>query len=155
MHPSAHNIIAWLVRALAAAFIFSGSHKLSDLPGTIKMVGGLGLPGWFAYLIGGAELLGGIDLLVPPTMRPAALGLIIIVPGALFTHATRIPGGRAKGVLALLVRHRAAPGWPGTRIAGAANRLFYCNLPGSKAPALGRATPAAEPSPRPRVANCY
>lgn len=100
MSTSGRHIIAWLMRALlAAAFISSGFHKLSDLPGTSKMFGGLGLPGWFAYLIGGAELL----------------GLIIIMLAALFMHANGIPGGLAKGVpaLAMLVLLVIAPGQPG------------------------------------------
>lgn len=66
------------------------------------MFGGLGLPEWSAYLIGGTELLGGIGLLLPATVRPAARGLIIIL-GAVFMHATRIPGGLAKGVPALVL----------------------------------------------------
>lgn len=65
------------------------------------MFGGLGLPGFFAYLIAGGEVLGGLGLLVPRFVRPAALGLIIIMVGAVFMHATRIPGGLAKGVPAL------------------------------------------------------
>ncbi|GAC1587829.1 MAG: hypothetical protein NVS3B25_04050 [Hymenobacter sp.] len=103
MSPSVRNIIAWILQGLLAAlYIFSGGHKLLDLAGTTAMFEGLGLPGWFAALIGGAELLGGIGLLLPRTVRPAALGLIVIMIGALFMHATKIPGGLAKGVPAML-----------------------------------------------------
>jgi putative oxidoreductase len=103
MSPSVRNIIAWILQALLAAmFIFSGFNKLSHGPDTAKMFGSMGFPGWFAYLIGGAELLGGIGLLVPRTVRPAALGLIIIMLGAVFMHATKIPGGIAKGMPALV-----------------------------------------------------
>ncbi|GAB3857498.1 hypothetical protein GCM10028822_31270 [Hymenobacter terrigena] len=104
MSPSVRNIIAWILQALLAAmFIFSGAHKLLDLPGTMKMFEGLGMPGWFAGLIGGAEVLGGIGLLVPRTVRLAAMGLIIIMIGAVFMHATKIPGGLAKGVPAIVL----------------------------------------------------
>lgn len=103
MSPSVRNIIAWILQALLAAmFIYSGAHKLMDLAGTTSMFVGMGMPGWFAALIGGAELLGGIGLLVPRTVRPAALGLIIIMLGAVFMHATKIPGGLANGVPALV-----------------------------------------------------
>lgn len=103
MSPSVRNIVAWILQALLAAmFIFSGGHKLMDLAGTTKMFESMGMPGWFAGLIGGAELLGGIGLLVPRTVRPAALGLIIIMIGAVFMHATKIPGGLAKGVPAIV-----------------------------------------------------
>ena len=98
MSPSVRNIIAWLLQALLAAmFIYGGSQKLLNLDGTMTMFGQLGLPGWFGGLIGGAELLGGIGLLVPRTVRPAAMGLIVIMIGAIVMHATKIPGGLAKG----------------------------------------------------------
>ncbi|MBD2769464.1 DoxX family protein [Hymenobacter sp. BT664] len=104
MNPSARNIIAWILQALlAAAFIMSGFSKLSHGPDTVKMFSNLGFPGWFAYFIGGAELLGGIGLLIPRTVRPAALGLIVIMIGAAVLHATKIPGGLAKGVPALVL----------------------------------------------------
>lgn len=103
MSSSVRNIIAWILQALLAAmFIYSGAHKLMDLAGTTKMFEGLGLPSWFAALIGGAEVLGGIGLLVPRTVRPAALGLIIIMIGAVFMHATKIPGGLAGGTAAIV-----------------------------------------------------
>lgn len=120
MSPSARNIIAWILQILLAiVFIKYGFSKLSDLPGTMKMFGSLGLPGWMAYLIGGAELLGGIGLLLPQTVRPAAIGLILVMLGALVMHATKIPGGIGGGafagalllglVIVLLLRRPARP----------------------------------------------
>ena len=104
MSPSVRNIFAWILQALlAAVFIMSGFKKLSDLPATIGMFGSLGLPGWMAYVIGGGELLGGIGLLVPRTVRPAAMGLIIIMLGAVVMHLTKIPGGIGKGVPAIVL----------------------------------------------------
>ena len=64
------------------------------------MFGGLGLPAVLGTVVGAAELLGGIGLLIPRTVRPAAIGLIIIMIGALVMHATKIPGGIAGGVFA-------------------------------------------------------
>ena len=106
MSASARNIIAWILQVLLGlAFIASGVHKFMDLPGTVGMFSGLGLPGALAYVIASAEVLGGIGLLLPRFVRPAALGLIIIMVGAVVMHATKIPGGLAKGVpaIALLV----------------------------------------------------
>lgn len=104
MSPSVRNIIAWILQALlAVAFIKSGFDKLSHGPETAKMFGSLGLPDWFGYFIGGAELLGGIGLLVPRTVRPAAIGLITIMIGAVVMHATKIPDGLAKGVPAMVI----------------------------------------------------
>lgn len=103
MSPSVRNIIAWILQALlAASFIYAGSQKLMALDGTMAMFGKLGLPGWFGGFIGVAEVLGGIGLLVPRMVRPAALGLIVIMLGAVFMHATKIPGGLANGTPAMV-----------------------------------------------------
>lgn len=90
------------------------------LDSTMGIFGSLGLPGWFGGFIGGAELLGGIGLLIPRLVRPAALGLIVIMLGAVFMHATKIPGGLDNGVpalvsLALLVVLLALRSRPGAR----------------------------------------
>lgn len=104
MSPSTRNIIAWILQVLLGlAFIASGFNKLRDLPATINMFGSMGLPSLLAYVIGGAELLGGIGLLVPRLTRLAAIGLLIIMIGAVFMHATKIPGGLAGGKPALVL----------------------------------------------------
>jgi uncharacterized membrane protein YphA (DoxX/SURF4 family) len=102
---STRNIIAWILQILlAVAFIASGGNKLLHLADTIKGFGGMGFPSWFAYFIAGAEVLGGIGLLVPRFTRPAALGLILIMIGAAYVHATKIPGGLLpKGLPALVL----------------------------------------------------
>jgi len=91
---SSRNTIAWILQILLAlAFIASGGNKLLHLADTVKGFGGMGFPSWFAYLIAGAEVLGGIGLLVPRFTRLAAAGLAVIMVGAAFVHATKIPGG--------------------------------------------------------------
>ncbi|WP_223649224.1 DoxX family protein [Hymenobacter psoromatis] len=104
MTASTRNIIAWILQALLAfAFTASGINKFLHLPATTSMFEGLGMPAWFTHFIASAEVLGGIGLLVLRFVRPAALGLIFIMLGAVFMHATRIPGGIAKGVPALVL----------------------------------------------------
>ena len=107
---STRNTIAWILQILLAlAFIASGGNKLLHLADTVKGFGGMGFPSWFAYFIAGAEVLGGIALLVPGFVRLAAAGLILIMIGAAYVHATKIPGGLlpngapALGLLVLLV----------------------------------------------------
>ncbi|TPG66412.1 DoxX family protein [Hymenobacter nivis] len=119
MSASTRNIIAWILQVLLGlAFIASGVKKFMDLPGTVGMFGSLGLPGALAYVVAGAEVLGGIGLLVPRFTRLAAAGLVIIMIGAVIIHATKIPGGLAGGVpaivllvllLLLIVLRRPAP----------------------------------------------
>ena len=117
---AARNIIAWVLQVLIGlAFIFSGGNKLLNLDDTVGMFGKMGLPAVVTYLVAGGELLGGIGLLIPRFVRPAAAGLIIIMIGAAFMHATKIPGGLLpKGLAALgllvglaliLVLRRAEP----------------------------------------------
>jgi len=107
MAASTRNIIAWILQVLlAVAFIASGGNKLVHLADTVKGFGGMGFPNWFAYFIAGAEVLGGIGLLVPRFTRAAALGLMLIMIGAAYVHATKIPGGLLPNgfpALALLV----------------------------------------------------
>lgn len=88
------NIVSWILQVLIGlAFVFSGGNKFLHLADTISMFGKLGLPVAVAYLVAGGEVLGGIGLLVPRLVRPAALGLLLIMLGAAFMHATKIPGG--------------------------------------------------------------
>lgn len=103
MSASFRNTIAWILQVgLGLFFIFAGFNKLRDLPATIGMFGNIGLPIVLAYVVGGAELLGGIGLLVPRLTRLAAVGLLIIMIGAVFMHITKIPGGLAGGIPALV-----------------------------------------------------
>lgn len=104
MSASTRNVLAWVLQGLAAlAFIGSGANKLLHLPQTVAMFGQLGLPGWLAYLVAGGEVLGGIGLLVPRFTRLAAAGLVPIMLGAAFMHATKIPGGLLPNGLPALV----------------------------------------------------
>ncbi|MBC6696845.1 DoxX family protein [Hymenobacter puniceus] len=104
MTASTRNIIAWILQVLLGlAFIASGGRKLMDLPNTVAMFGSMGIPGALAYVVAGAELLGGIGLLIPRFVRPAALGLVIIMLGAVVMHATKIPGGLAGGIPAIVL----------------------------------------------------
>lgn len=104
MSPSTRNIVAWVLQGLLGlAFIASGIKKFTDLPGTIGMFSNLGLPGIVAYLVAGGEVLGGIGLLVPRFTRVAAMGLLLIMLGAVVMHATKIPGGIANGVPAIVL----------------------------------------------------
>lgn len=104
MSSSVRNIVAWVLQVLLGlAFIASGFKKFTDLAGTVAMFSGIGLPGALAYVVAGAEVLGGIGLLVPRFTRPAALGLLVVMLGAVVMHATKIPGGLANGVPALVL----------------------------------------------------
>ena len=102
MSFSIHSAVVWLLRGLlAVAFVAAGGAKFGQQPGVVSAFSSTGLPSWFFYLIAGAEVLGGLALLVPRLMRRAAVGLLAIMLGAVFMHATRIPGGVAGGLFSL------------------------------------------------------
>ena len=104
MSTSTRNIIAWVLQVLLGlAFIASGFKSLTDLPGTVNTFKNFGLPGGLAYVIGGAEILGGIGLLVPRFTRLAAIGLCVIMMGAVVMHIIIIPGGLAGGIPAMIL----------------------------------------------------
>jgi len=57
------------------------------LPGTVGYFESLGLPGFTAYAVVAAEVLGGAALIAGVHARWAALGLIPVLLGATFVHA--------------------------------------------------------------------
>ena len=90
MSLSVPNSSARIVRALrAASFVWGGAQKRQNLDGTMALFGQWVLPGWFSGFIGGARLLGGVGLRVPRTVRPAGLGLLPMMIGAVLTRAVR------------------------------------------------------------------
>lgn len=108
------NIILWVVQGLLAlAFLLAGAMKssqpLDKLGKQMSWVNGT--PATIVRLIGIAELLGAIGLIVPeltgilPWLTlAAAAGLAVIMVGAVFTHiAHKEYSGIAPGFILLLL----------------------------------------------------
>ena len=57
------------------------------VPGTVQYFESLGLPGFTAYLTIGAEVLGGIALILGAQTRLVSVALIPVLLGALWAHA--------------------------------------------------------------------
>jgi hypothetical protein len=97
----------WIVQGLLAlVFLFAGGLKLV-LP-LEKLTGPVPLPGPFVRLLGVAEVLGGIGLVLPgllrirPGLTPlAAAGLVLIMTGA--TVITLVGGDVALALIPLVV----------------------------------------------------
>ena len=78
--------------ALVALYIGAGGvAKLAGVPYVHSSFPRLGLPPWFGYLIGVCEVVGSIALFVRPLSALAALGLLVIMVGATYYHATFTP----------------------------------------------------------------
>lgn len=73
----------WISHALLKLLVFT-------LPGTAHFFESVGLPGWLAYPVFAAELLGGLAMLLGLYARHVALGLLPILVVATFVH---VPNG--------------------------------------------------------------
>ncbi len=71
---------------LSLAVIAAGSFKLMGTEEMHASFGMMGLPAWFGYFIGAAEVAGGIGLYIRRTSAWAAAGLLIIFLGAIYFH---------------------------------------------------------------------
>ena len=76
----------WTVRILKAlltlGFLGAGAAKLANAEQASAQAAELGLPGWFMLFIGVCEVAGAIGLWVPRCVIAAAVGLGIIMVGA-------------------------------------------------------------------------
>jgi DoxX-like family len=109
---STMNVALWVVQGLLAAlFLFAGGAKL--VLTLDQMAGPVALPGWFLRLLGVAEVLGALGLVLPgllrirPGLTPlASAGLVIIMIGA--TVVTLAGGMVAVALMNLVVALLAA-----------------------------------------------
>lgn len=93
--------IGLLIARLGLAYIFieHSLQKLSNIPGSVKFFGHLGLPmpTFTLYLVCGVELLGGICMLLGVFTEIAGLLLAVDMLGVIITVRT---GPMAHGILA-------------------------------------------------------
>jgi len=80
-------VIKGICLSVALAFISTEIGKLAHDADMRQFFLSSGLPVWFLYFIMIAETAGAIGLLVKKTVAPAALGLAVIMVGAIATHA--------------------------------------------------------------------
>lgn len=71
--------------------LMGGSVKLMGNPMALESFSKLGLPGWFAIFIGVSEVAGALGIWIRRTSFWAALGIGIIMVGALYYHVTFPP----------------------------------------------------------------
>ena len=79
----------------------AGIAKLMGVPMVHQSFGILGLPSWFGYFIGAAEVAGAVGLFIHRLSGHAALGLAIIGAGAVYFHLVHTP--ISHGVPAIVV----------------------------------------------------
>lgn len=75
--------VMWMAHALLKLWVFT-------LPGTASFFASIGLPGWLAYPVFAAELLGGLAIALGFYARQLSLLLLPILLGAVWVH---LPNG--------------------------------------------------------------
>ncbi len=88
---------------LAILMLFAGSAKLAGVPELHISFAVLGLPVWFGYFIGACEVAGAIGLLIRPLSALAALGIFIIMVGAVYFHLVYTPISQTIPSLLILI----------------------------------------------------
>ena len=79
----------------------AGIAKLKGVPMVHQSFAVLGLPVWFGYFIGAAEVAGAVGLFIHRLSGHAALGLAIIGVGVVYFHLVNTP--ISQGVPAIVV----------------------------------------------------
>ena len=83
------SLAIWFLQfLLAALFAIQGIMKLTRSPAWISRFNAWGYPDHFYLVVGLAELLGAIVLLIPRLTKFGALMLIVVMGGAAGTHLT-------------------------------------------------------------------
>lgn len=83
----AKNTIGWIIAILLSlAFLMAGISKLTGQEQFVQNFGKWGFSMAFMYFIGGCEIIGAIGLMVKKVRALAALGLILLMLGAIGTH---------------------------------------------------------------------
>ena len=86
---------------VAVILVPAGGAKLAGVPQMHASFSVLGLPVWFGYFIGACEIAGAIGLFIRRLSALAAIGISIIMLGALYFHAIYTP--IAQGIPSMLV----------------------------------------------------
>jgi putative oxidoreductase len=73
----------WIAHALLKLVVFT-------LPGTAQFFASVGFPGWLAYPVFAAELIGGLAILLGVYARQASLALMPVMAAAAWVH---LPNG--------------------------------------------------------------
>jgi ubiquinone/menaquinone biosynthesis C-methylase UbiE len=95
---------SWIARVLlATVFLAAAALKLSARPGAVAVFDALGLGQALRVLVGLAEGLGALGLLVTPLATPAALGLALVMAGAVAAHLLVLGPGVLPAVVCLLL----------------------------------------------------
>jgi uncharacterized membrane protein YphA (DoxX/SURF4 family) len=102
MSDRTRNVITWIVSGLlGVGFVLAGAAKFLQAEDATEAFRHFGLPTGLVPVIGICEIAGGIGVLVPRLAGFAALGLLLIMLGAVYSHLTHDPFREAFGAIAM------------------------------------------------------
>lgn len=91
MNTKTFNVIAWALRIVPAIILLQTLFfKFSAAPESVYIFSTLGLEPWGRILVGVAELIAAVLLLIPRATVPGAVLGIMLMSGALFGHLTKL-----------------------------------------------------------------
>lgn len=97
------SVLAGLRLLVAAQFAVGGALKLAGAHVMVQMFADIGAGDWLRYLVGAAEVLGAIGLLVTRVSRLAAAGLAILMLGAAAARMTALGGAPVIEILLIAI----------------------------------------------------
>jgi putative oxidoreductase len=101
--------VTWVAMAIVTLIMLMGGvMKLTGNPMATTSFAVLGLPAWFALFIGVCEIAGAIGLWLRKTSMLAAMGIAVIMLGAIYYHIVHTP--ISEGVPAIVVAGSSAAG---------------------------------------------
>lgn len=80
-------VLRWLGFTLGALFVASGLTKLVALPTWTQLFEAFHLPSWSVFVVGGVELVSGALVALPRTRPWGAMGLMVVMAGAVLARA--------------------------------------------------------------------
>ncbi|MEL7106670.1 MAG: DoxX family protein [Pseudomonadota bacterium] len=84
--------VTWAAMAIVTLVMLAGGvMKLTGNPLATASFAALGLPAWFALFIGVCEIAGAVGLWLRKTSMLAAIGIAIIMVGAVYYHIMHTP----------------------------------------------------------------
>lgn len=103
------NIATWVITVLLAAiFLVSGGSKLAGAEMLASKFEYWGYPSWFPTVVGAAEVVAAVLLLIPKTASIGGTIVIAIMFGATYTHLQRASGEGGEAVATAVLLGLAA-----------------------------------------------
>ncbi|MDA1081724.1 MAG: DoxX family protein [Gemmatimonadetes bacterium] len=100
----ARRALPWILRApLSVLMLLAGLTKFLPEAGWDARFAAWGYATWFVAVIGTLEVVGAVGLWIPRVRQPAAIGLAVLMLGAIYTNLTHPPMAEAIRPLSFLL----------------------------------------------------